>query len=75
MSWNHRVIRRKVELPNGESELIFGVHEVYYDKHGKPTALTAEDVAPMGETLEELQDELIMFVEATSKPVLNYEDF
>ncbi len=75
MSWNHRVVRRMVDLPNGETELAFGVHEVYYDEHGEPTSITDDPVAPFGENVVELQEELVLFVKAAELPVLNYEDF
>lgn len=67
-TWNHRVLRKKDV--GGEW---YAVHEVYYDKKGKPTGATQDEVGPCGETLEQLKAELEMFARALDKPVLDYE--
>ena len=68
--WNHRVIRRVWE---DLGEVTFCIHEVYYDE-GKPTSCTKTLVAPIGSSIEELEQDMKYFREAFNKPVLNYED-
>ncbi len=67
MTWNYRVIRREDE--------IYAIHEVHYNKDGKPSGVTVEPSWPQGETLEELQRDFEHYQEALQKEVLNYEDF
>jgi len=66
--WNHRVMHRKV---SGEDW--YEIHEVYYDNYNKPDGWTKESVAPGGETIEELKEELHRMIECLDKPVLEYE--
>ena len=42
---------------------------------GVPHAVTKDCVEPMGETLDELRQELERYTKALDNPVLNYEDF
>jgi hypothetical protein len=72
MTWNYRVIRTR-DLATGE--LSYAIHEVYYDKHGKPTSCTEASIAPFGETPEELKRCLELMAFALKKPVLDFEDF
>lgn len=51
MSWNHRVVRL---THDGETQ--YGIHEVYYGPPG--TGWTAEPVAPVAESVEELREVL-----------------
>lgn len=72
MSWNYRVIRF-CDLTTGDCT--YAVHEVYYDKCGKPTSCTEASIAPFGETPEELKRCLELMAFAFKKPVLDFEDF
>lgn len=71
MSWNYRVMRH---FDNAGNET-YGIHEVYYTPEGKPNMYSVEAVAPYGETLAELQEEVRRFAEALEKPVLKPGDF
>lgn len=66
--WNHRVVVKKV---GGENH--YGIHEVYYDSNGNPTACTEDPVHPFGETFEELAAEIQYFSQALEKPLLDYD--
>jgi hypothetical protein len=61
MSWNYRVIEDKGE---------FAIHEVYYNKDGEITNVTVEAIAPVGEKLAELRDEMKHYAEALRHRVL-----
>ena len=71
MSWNYRV----VSYTDVEGETHLGIHEVYYDKDGRPSMYTESAMAPYGETLEELTKDLEHMRVALTKPVLTEEDF
>jgi len=59
MTWNHRVIQRTVH-----DETFYEFHEVYYNKAGQIIGMTENPVTPLGESLKELREEAIMFLQA-----------
>lgn len=69
MSWNYRLVRHT----QGDDSYIT-VHEVYYDDDGNPKAYTIDAVSPGGETLDELRDDLILYLQAFGKGVLDADD-
>lgn len=74
--WNYRIIRHVKEEPSGGHYEWFSIHEVYYDKDGKPNGCTVDPVGPTGDTAEEVRRALLMMLSDTGKPVLDYdEDF
>lgn len=64
-TWNYRIIRKD----NGLG-FVYQIHEVYYDEGGKITTWSEEPVAPMGETVRELDEDVRMQREAFEKPHL-----
>ena len=65
-TWNYRVV---------ENDGVFAIHEAYYDDEGKVITITVEPVAPLGESLTELQTDLEYYSRALARPVLRHEDF
>jgi len=63
--WNYRVI---------ESEEVFRIHEVYYNKKGEITAFSEDPITPLGETLDELRGDLEYYMQALDRPVLKKEE-
>jgi len=61
MTWNYRVIEDKGE---------FSIHEVYYNKGGAITNVSVDAIAPVGEKLAELRDEMKHYAEALRHRVL-----
>lgn len=70
MSWNHRILAHK----DGD-EMYFQIHEVYYDKDGKPEGYTANSVSVGSESLDGIKWVLDKMKECTSKPILLADDF
>ena len=71
MYWNHRVVKHT--YMNGSTW--YEIHEAFYEE-GKPAdSITRYAIAPGGETIEELAEELRRMLKATEQPALNYEDF
>jgi hypothetical protein len=66
MEWNYRVFREK----DGD----YTIREVFYDANGSIFACTENAVEPMGESLEELAQDLEWFREASTLPVLTLAD-
>ena len=69
MTWNYRVIRTVYDI-EGEELVDFSIHEVYYDTEGKAVMMTEDAVAPAGDTMEEFKDDLIHYMAALTKPVM-----
>ncbi len=69
-TWNYRVLERK-DKKTGEK--IYAIHEVYSNDEGQPDGCTENDVAPMGESLEELKDDIEYYLRALKMPVLVYD--
>ena len=61
--WNHRVMKH----PDGT----LGIHEVYYDKDGKPQDWE-EFPSVMGETKKEMTDDLKHMEKCMKEPTLDY---
>jgi len=68
--WNYRIIKKTVK-----EEVVYGVHEVFYDASGSPKACTESPVEPWGESLDELIADIERMRAAADKPTLNYDDF
>lgn len=68
MSWNYRVIRH---VDKKTKEVWHAIHEVYYDESGRADSYTADAVYPQGETLEELREAMLLYVQAMQLPVLD----
>jgi hypothetical protein len=68
VSWNYRVIRR--EPAHVDSEPTFSIHEVFYTEAGVVDGWTSDPVWPMGETADELREELWRMLGATTKPIM-----
>lgn len=70
MSWNFRVMKC---VHKGET--CFRIHEVYYktNSDSEVDGYTEDGVAALGETVDELREELQRMLLALDKPVLDYE--
>lgn len=64
MTWNYRAILK---------DNFFQIHEVYYTKDGKIRCWAAAGICPIGETAEELENDLKYMLEAFKKPALREE--
>ena len=68
MTWNYRVFL----IPSGSAleEDIYAIKEVYYGDNDEIEFWTEANMAPMGNTLEELEEDLEKFYAAFDEPVL-----
>ena len=70
MSWNHRILAHK-----DRDEMYLQIHEVYYDKDGKPEEYTANGVSVGAESLDGIKWVLDKMKECVNKPILLADDF
>ncbi len=69
MSWNYRVVKRTYK-----EEVTYSIHEAYYNYTGNVDMISENPIAPIGETIEELEEDMKHYRAAMNKPVINYED-
>lgn len=69
-TWNYRVLYSKEN-----EEDCFAVHEVYYNKEGKPYLYTESPSVVSSEKITGLNQVMRMFYEAMNKPVLDKNNF
>jgi hypothetical protein len=70
MGWNHRVLAFTYE-----DEVRLQIHEVYYNKKGKPDAYTVNPVSVNGESLKNIKWTLKQMKECLNKPILSGDNF
>lgn len=70
-SWNYRVVRKRTAT----GEIVFGIHEVYYDGSGNPAFCSDGSIEPGGESIRDLRANLTNMLKALNKPILKFEDF
>jgi hypothetical protein len=63
--WNYRVFKAEVS-----GETYYDIHEVYYTD-GKICQWTDRAMAPVGESLADIQNDLEMMLKALDEPVLD----
>jgi hypothetical protein len=67
--WNYRVMRRK----RGD-EILYGLHEVFYDEEGNTDGWTENPVDVFADSPEELKQTLLWMQIALTKPILDYDE-
>lgn len=70
MTWNYRVIRSV----DAEGEPLYSVHEVYYDKDGKPDSWTCDPVFLSAESVQQLIKDVVWILKSLTEPVLEVVD-
>ena len=70
MGWNHRVLAKEFIFENGEKEIYFDIHEVYYDADGKPDGYTKNPILVGGENIKDIKWTLNKMKECLKKPIL-----
>lgn len=69
--WDYRVIRKRYP----ESDAIsYQIHEVYYADNGSIEHWTEDPVQPLGETAEELREDIRFFLQAFRCPILEWKE-
>ena len=70
MTWNYRLVKRT----HGD-DVLYAIHEVYYDDHGTPESITESPVGVTAESKSDIMTTLRHMERALTMPTLNYEDF
>lgn len=66
MPWNYRMMRQVCH-----DEIIYGIHEVYYDENGNVKNWTVNVLGPKGETYEDFIADFEHWMAAFDKPLLD----
>lgn len=76
--WNTRIIKHTVKgkYKNGKEycETYYGIHEVYYDKQGKPIMWTENPIRLTFQDKEEFETLLKQILDANDRPVLELDE-
>ena len=72
MSWNYRVVKTVTKIPLGDTDISYGIYEVYYDENGDIVNISESLAHPISDDLEGLQWNLERMREACKKPVIDY---
>jgi hypothetical protein len=67
MRWTYRV--SKQTLKNGDE--VFAIREFYPNSKGELTSWSANEITPLGLTLEDLKGELALIMQALDKEVID----
>ena len=75
-NWDYRIIKSKPILYSHfvQEEPHFSIHEVYYNELEEVVSYTAHSVSPYGDTYDELERDLELFLSAKDKPILDEEE-
>lgn len=75
MTWNYRLMRREYQNPlTRETEVVYGIYEVYYDKDGEVNGWSKDPENVLSESVDGIQWMVEKFSEALGKPILEYKD-
>ena len=75
MTWNYRVVHKSEHKDEGLTiRPVYEIHEVFYDKDGEITSWSPCPSSPVGETLEELREDIDKMLGAFTRGVLDEED-
>lgn len=72
--WNHRVLRQIHNVEPFPPEVMFSIHEVYYDSDGNPSSWTTEPIAVVGDTWKDAIEMWMQMKRAFDLPVLQVQD-
>lgn len=77
MKWNYRVVQEthQTHIGEGYKEVVYGIHEAYYNEAGEVHSITEKPVAATADSLEELVQTLRMMQEACEEPVIDIDTF
>lgn len=71
MHWNYRVIKKREKYGD-----VYYIHEAYYEGDDpRPTMISENPIAPLGDSLEELKGDLEYMVNALADPVIDWDEW
>ena len=70
MSWNYRIVH---QFSYDDEWDDYAIHEVYYDKNGKPDGMTEECVSPTGRDQETFLSSWDLYQVAFKKEILYFD--
>lgn len=76
MYWNHRIVRRRWTNPEnlgGNTVVVYGIHEAFYDDNNKVSGITVEPIDLSAECLNDLKSTWDMVLDAFRAPILDFD--
>lgn len=74
-TFNYRIFKKHEQISPNETEEVFTIRQVGYNENFKPINYTGEPHWPIGNTKEELKEEMEYMMLAFNKPVMSIIDF
>ncbi len=71
-TWNYRVMKRELTGEFGYTDIEYTIHEVHYTD-GKAVGYSTDPMYPMGDTPEELREDLKRMLMALERPLFDFE--
>lgn len=69
MTWNYRVTKKRYGAFDS-----YSIREVFYDKDGAVTSWTERSVGVHGDTLKDLQGDMLNYIRSIGEPVLDLDE-
>lgn len=70
MSWNHRVVKEKIDAVDGEKEDWYSIREVFYNDDGSIFGYTSEPITISGHGIDELRQTCLWILACLNKDTL-----
>jgi len=64
--WNYRITYRPSDIEQG-----YSIREVFYNDNGAPVSYTSKEIAPYGESKDELISDLAYMIQAISQDIVD----
>ena len=64
--WNYRITYRQSDIEQG-----YSIREVFYNDNGDPVSYTTNEIAPYGESKDELISDLAYMIQAISQEIVD----
>lgn len=74
MSWNHRLMRRKLVSNAGEEEIVYGIVEAYYDDNDVVDGWTLAFVGVEEDSVDGVKKTLERMLKCLEQPILDEEE-
>lgn len=68
--WNHRVIKKVYKQGTDEEDVLYGIHEVFYNDTGEIYAYTEQPIDLQCESVEALREYILWCLDAFEIPII-----
>lgn len=72
MSWGYRVVKYVTKIPLGETDISYGIHEVFYDENKEISNISEKPTLVISDDVDGIMFALKRMMRACNKPVIDY---